>query len=65
MGQKKPVTIYRLVSEGTIEEGMMVVAQDKLNLEREVTSNEGGIVYIIFYFKFKSKLKPKLFFYIV
>lgn len=42
MGQKNPVTIYRLVSEGTIEEGMMVVAQDKLNLEREVTSNEAG-----------------------
>lgn len=42
MGQKKPVTIYRLVSEGTIEEGMLVVAKEKLNLEKEVTSSGSG-----------------------
>lgn len=40
MGQKKPVTIYRMLGEGTIEEGMRVVAQDKLNLEKEVTTND-------------------------
>lgn len=39
MGQKKPVNVYRLITEGTIEEGMLMVAQDKLNLEREVTEN--------------------------
>ncbi|XP_026478006.1 SWI/SNF-related matrix-associated actin-dependent regulator of chromatin subfamily A containing DEAD/H box 1 homolog [Ctenocephalides felis] len=39
MGQKRPVTIYRLISKGTIEEGMLQVAREKLNLEREVTTN--------------------------
>lgn len=39
MGQKKPVTVYRLITDGTIEEGMLMVAEDKLNLEREVTDN--------------------------
>lgn len=44
MGQTRPVTIYRLVSEGTIEEGMLHVAQEKLNLEKEVTNeNENGV----------------------
>lgn len=37
MGQKKPVSVYRLVTEGSIEEGMLMVAQEKLNLEKEVT----------------------------
>lgn len=40
MGQKKPVTIHRLVSQGTIEEGMFQMAQDKLKLEREITTDE-------------------------
>ena len=39
MGQKKPVTIYRMIADGTIEEGMLMVAQEKLNLEKEVTSD--------------------------
>lgn len=38
MGQTKPVDIYRLISEGTIEEGMLMVAQEKLKLEMEITS---------------------------
>lgn len=42
LGQKKPVTIYRFISEGTIEEGMSMVAKEKLNLEREVTTNGDG-----------------------
>lgn len=42
MGQKRPVTIYRLISKGTIEEGMLQVAREKLNLEREITTNTGN-----------------------
>lgn len=39
MGQKKPVKIIKLISEGTIEEGMFMMAQEKLNLEKEVTND--------------------------
>jgi SNF2 family DNA or RNA helicase len=31
----------RLLSEGTIEEGIHQVAQEKLNLEREISNPEG------------------------
>ncbi|XP_068241502.1 SWI/SNF-related matrix-associated actin-dependent regulator of chromatin subfamily A containing DEAD/H box 1B-like [Palaemon carinicauda] len=37
VGQTKPVEVIRLVSKGTIEEGMLQIAQDKLQLERDVT----------------------------
>ncbi|CAH0715307.1 unnamed protein product, partial [Brenthis ino] len=37
MGQTRPVTIYRLLSAGTIEEAIYQVAQEKLNLEKHVT----------------------------
>ncbi|XP_063972294.1 SWI/SNF-related matrix-associated actin-dependent regulator of chromatin subfamily A containing DEAD/H box 1 homolog isoform X2 [Diachasmimorpha longicaudata] len=40
VGQTKPVNIIRLLSEGTIEEGMYEVAQQKLHLERQITGNE-------------------------
>lgn len=39
LGQQKPVTVYKFVSENTIEEGMFMMAQEKLNLEKEVTKN--------------------------
>uniref|UniRef100_A0A182Q7M2 SWI/SNF-related matrix-associated actin-dependent regulator of chromatin subfamily A containing DEAD/H box 1 homolog n=1 Tax=Anopheles farauti TaxID=69004 RepID=A0A182Q7M2_9DIPT len=41
MGQTKPVTIYKLISEGTIEEGMLMIAQQKLQLEKDVTEQDG------------------------
>ncbi|CAI4230354.1 unnamed protein product [Auanema sp. JU1783] len=40
MGQKKPVYVTRLISKGTVEGGMLVLAQKKLKLEKQVT---GGI----------------------
>lgn len=40
MGQQKPVSIVRLISRGTIEEGMFQVAQEKLKLERDITTDE-------------------------
>ncbi|XP_048478560.1 SWI/SNF-related matrix-associated actin-dependent regulator of chromatin subfamily A containing DEAD/H box 1 homolog isoform X1 [Plutella xylostella] len=40
MGQTRPVTIYRLLSKGTIEEGIYQVAQEKLNLEKHVTGED-------------------------
>ncbi|XP_013098392.1 SWI/SNF-related matrix-associated actin-dependent regulator of chromatin subfamily A containing DEAD/H box 1 homolog [Stomoxys calcitrans] len=45
MGQTRQVSIYRLISEGTIEEGMLMVAEEKLKLEQDITaSNEKGEV---------------------
>lgn len=41
IGQTKEVVIHKLIAEGTIEEGMSVIAQEKLKLEKEVTSTEG------------------------
>ncbi|EZA56862.1 hypothetical protein DMN91_001296 [Ooceraea biroi] len=40
VGQKRPVTIIRLLSEHTIEEGMYEIAQEKLHLEQQITGNE-------------------------
>lgn len=40
VGQKRPVTIIRLLTEGTIEEGMYEIAQDKLHLEQQITGAE-------------------------
>ncbi|XP_012553424.1 SWI/SNF-related matrix-associated actin-dependent regulator of chromatin subfamily A containing DEAD/H box 1 homolog isoform X2 [Bombyx mandarina] len=40
LGQTRPVTIYRLISAGTIEEGIYQVAQEKLNLEKHVTGED-------------------------
>lgn len=40
IGQTKDVVIYKLISEGTIEEGMHAIAQEKLQLEKDVTSTQ-------------------------
>lgn len=39
MGQDKEVRVYRLVSQGTIEEGMWKLTQEKLKLEKEITTD--------------------------
>lgn len=49
IGQTKEVQIYKLISEGTIEEGMNMIAQEKLKLEKEVTSNESKYEYFFTY----------------
>lgn len=38
MGQTRDVSVYRFISEGTIEEGMLMVAQEKLKLEQDINS---------------------------
>lgn len=49
MGQMKPVTIYRLISKGTIEEAMWQMTQEKLKLEKEITTD--GEYYARVYYK--------------
>ena len=57
MGQTKPVTIHKLISEGSIEEGMLMVANEKLQLEREVTEEDEGKMSI---FCFIKKIGPNI-----
>ncbi|XP_023012119.1 SWI/SNF-related matrix-associated actin-dependent regulator of chromatin subfamily A containing DEAD/H box 1 homolog [Leptinotarsa decemlineata] len=40
MGQSKPVTVYRFISQGSIEEGMLEMNKEKLKLERDITTEE-------------------------
>jgi len=40
VGQTKEVKVIRFISEGTIEEGIYNIAQDKLKLEQDVTGEE-------------------------
>lgn len=47
MGQQKPVQVYRLISQGTIEEGMWQMNKEKLRLERDITT-DGKVFYIFF-----------------
>merc|ERR1719402_2147162 len=42
VGQTRPVKVIRFTSEDTIEEGIHNIAQDKLKLEQEITSEEGN-----------------------
>ena len=41
VGQLRPVKIIRFISEDTIEEGIYTVAQDKLQLEQDLSSDDG------------------------
>lgn len=40
VGQSKDVRVIKMISEGTIEEGIYQKAQEKLTLEREITSED-------------------------
>lgn len=40
MGQTRPVSVYRLISQGTIEEGMLAMNREKLKLEKDITTDE-------------------------
>ena len=42
VGQTRPVKIIRFISEDTIEEGIYTIAQDKLQLEQDLSSNDDG-----------------------
>lgn len=42
VGQQKSVRIIRFLGQNTIEEGMYEIAQEKLNLEQQITGSEEG-----------------------
>lgn len=48
MGQTKPVAVYRLIAQGTIEEGMLQMNKEKLKLEKDITAD--GMPRLIFQF---------------
>ncbi|MCR4868855.1 MAG: DEAD/DEAH box helicase [Lachnospiraceae bacterium] len=41
IGQKKKVSVYKLIAKGTIEERILVMQQEKQNLADEILSGEG------------------------
>ncbi|KAK2716317.1 SWI/SNF-related matrix-associated actin-dependent regulator of chromatin subfamily A containing DEAD/H box 1-like isoform X2 [Artemia franciscana] len=44
LGQTREVKVIRLISKETIEEGMLQVAEDKLRLEKDISSDESSNV---------------------
>lgn len=48
MGQKNPVTVFRFISQGTIEEGMLEMNREKLKLEREITTDGKSFINPIY-----------------
>ena len=43
IGQTKEVIVYRLISQNSVEEGMHRIAEEKLKLGRDITTNNLGI----------------------
>ena len=41
MGQEKEVTVYRLIVENSIDEGMLAIADEKLKLEENLSNTAG------------------------
>ena len=41
LGQTKPVTIYRLVTKGTVDERIVAIAERKLKLDAAVLDGDG------------------------
>ena len=41
IGQKKKVSVYKLIAKGTIEERILLMQQEKQNLADEILSGEG------------------------
>lgn len=42
MGQTRPVTVYRLLAAGTLDEHVAILAQQKLELDRALRGRGGG-----------------------
>merc|ERR1719394_2240499 len=43
LGQTRTVRVIRLISKGTIEEGLYSIAQDKLKLEQDLVNSDKGL----------------------
>lgn len=43
----RPVKVIKFISKDSVEESMFKVAQDKLNLEQQVTGGGNGMVNLI------------------
>jgi len=46
----RPVKVIKLISKGSIEESMFKIAQEKLNLEQQVTGGGNGICILFIFF---------------
>ena len=45
IGQTKEVIVYRLISQDSVEEGMLAIAEEKLKLGREISENKSQGLY--------------------
>jgi SWI/SNF-related matrix-associated actin-dependent regulator 1 of chromatin subfamily A len=44
IGQTEEVIVYRLISQNTVEEGMLKIAEEKLKLGRDISSPNKGLI---------------------